>query len=195
VKKQPGRTLWLLRHAKAVADPPPGQDDFDRALAPRGRRDAAALGHLLAGHGTASSTGHGTGSGWEGEPLPQLALVSPAARTMATADLVLADLVPGPRRLTPADLYGADPEDVLRHLRQLDDDLQSVMVVGHNPTTQALALGLLDRDDKESRDVVVRRGFPTCALGIYRLDIARWADVGGQCAVLRELLIPPFDKG
>jgi phosphohistidine phosphatase len=114
---------------------------------------------------------------------------------MATADLVLAGVVPAPRRLAPDDLYGADPEDVLRHLRRLDDDVVSVMVVGHNPTMQALALGLLGPDDKESRDLVVRRGFPTCALGIYRLDIARWANVEGQCGELRELLIPPFDKG
>ena len=186
----PGRTLWLLRHAKAVADPPAGEDDFDRVLAPRGRRDAEALGRLLTGRGSTSGTGSGPG----GEPLPQLALVSPAARTMATADLVLAGLVPAPRRLAPDDLYGADPEDVLRHLRRLDDDVASVMVVGHNPTAQALALGLLDRDHKESRDLVVRRGFPTCALGIYRLGIARWANVEGQCGELRELLIPPFDK-
>ena len=45
------RTLWLLRHAKAVTDPPPGGSDFDRVLAPRGRRDATALGRLFAGHG------------------------------------------------------------------------------------------------------------------------------------------------
>ena len=165
----PGRTLWLLRHAKAVADPPEGGEDFDRVLAPRGRRDAAALGHLLALHGT--------GSGPGGEPLPQLALVSPAARTMATADL-----------------YEADPEDILRHPRRLDDDLQSVMVVGHNPTAQWLALGLLDHKDKD-RDKILRRGFPTCALGIYRLEIADWADVGGECAVLSDLLTPPFEVG
>ena len=46
-----GRTLWLLRHAKTVTDPPPGGDDFDRVLAPRGRRDAKALGRLFAGAG------------------------------------------------------------------------------------------------------------------------------------------------
>ena len=41
------RTLWLLRHAKTVADPPAGGADIDRVLAPRGRRDATALGHLI----------------------------------------------------------------------------------------------------------------------------------------------------
>jgi phosphohistidine phosphatase len=190
VTPPPGRTLWLLRHAKAVADPPEGGDDFDRVLAPRGRRDAAALGHLL----TQRGTGSGSGPGPACAPPPQLALVSPAARTMATADLVLAGLVPAPRRMAPDDLYGADPEDVLGHLRRLDDDVASVMVVGHNPTAQWLALGLLDHKDKD-RDKIVRRGFPTCALGIYRLQIAGWADVEGECAVLTDLLTPPFAEG
>jgi phosphohistidine phosphatase len=190
VTPAPGRTLWLLRHAKAVADPPDGGDDFERVLAPRGRRDATALGHLLARRGTES----GSATGSDVAPLPQLALVSPAARTMATADLVLADLVPAPRREAADDLYGADPEDVLAHLRQLDDELTSVMVVGHNPTAQWLALGLLGRKDKD-REKIVRRGFPTCALGIYRLEIAGWKDIEGECAVLIDLLTPPFEEG
>jgi phosphohistidine phosphatase len=181
-----GRTLWLLRHAKAVADPPDGGDDFDRVLAPRGRRDAEALGRLFAQHGTGFSLG--------GEPLPQVAFVSPAARTMATADLVLDGVAPPPRRTSPADLYGGDPEAVLNHLRRLDDGVTSAMVVGHNPVAQWLALELLHIDD-EGRDEIVRRGFPTCALGIYRLEVARWADVKGQCAVLFDLLTPPFEEG
>jgi phosphohistidine phosphatase len=169
-----------------VADPPEGDDDFDRVLAPRGRRDAEALGHHFAQHGS--------GFALRGQPLPQLALVSPSARTMATADLVLAGVTPRPRRVAPADLYGGDPEDVLRRLRRLDDGVHSVMVVGHNPTTQWLALELLDRDD-EAREEVVRRGFPTCALGIYRLEVARWADTALRSAVLLDLLTPPFEVG
>ncbi len=79
-----GRTLWLLRHAKTVTDPPPGGADFDRVLAPRGRRDATALGRLFAG------SGEGLGPALKRAPRPQVALVSPAARTAATAELVLA---------------------------------------------------------------------------------------------------------
>ena len=72
----PSRTLWLLRHAKAVADPPPGGEDFARVLAPRGRRDAEALGRLI-GPG-------GKGLGLGKVRLPQVVLSSPAARTAAT---------------------------------------------------------------------------------------------------------------
>jgi phosphohistidine phosphatase len=182
------RTLWLLRHAKAVADPPAGGDDFDRVLAPRGRRDAAALGHLI------GQKGKRFGRGKDRVALPQIALVSPAARTTATAEIVLDEAAPDTRVEFPADLYGADPNDVLIRLSRLGDDVSSAMVVGHNPTTQALAVGLLSPGDKAGRDLVVRRGFPTCALAILHLDIDRWAEIEAQCGVLYDLFVPPFDK-
>jgi phosphohistidine phosphatase len=179
------RTLWLLRHAQAVADPPPGGDDFDRILAPRGRRDARALGDLIGRDGTGLGLGR--------VPLPEVALVSPAARTTETADLVLDGMVPAPRREEDLDLYGADPDEILTRLRALPDGMAAAMVIGHNPTAQALALGLLDPGDDTGRDLDVRR-FPTCALGIYRLDILRWADLGGRCAHLLGLFVPPFER-
>jgi phosphohistidine phosphatase len=181
----PERTLWLLRHAKAVADPPPGGEDFDRVLAPRGRKDATALGRLLA------TQGKGLGLG--PLDLPRIAFVSPAARTTATAELALGPVIPAPVVESPDDLYGADPEDVLAHLRALKSKVSSVMVVGHNPTAQTLALGLLAADDDNGRDLVVRRGFPTCALAVYRLGITRWRDIGAQCATLLGLFVPPFE--
>ena len=181
-----GYTLWLLRHAKAVADPPPGGDDFDRVLAPRGRRDAEALGRLI------GPTGKGLGLGKV--RLPQVALVSPAARTAATADLVLEGMGASVKQERPHDLYGAVPDEVLEHLRLVADDVTSVMVVGHNPTAHALAGGLISTGDTKGRAQVVHRGFPTCALGVYSLEIATWSEVDAQCATLLGLFIPPFHK-
>lgn len=183
------RTLWLLRHAKAVTDPPPGGSDFDRVLAPRGRRDAAALGHLFAGHG------EGLGPALKGVPRPAVALVSPAARTAATAELVLADVVEPPERRLDHELYGADPEEVLAFLRALADDVDSAMVVGHNPTAHSLSQGLLAARDKKGHSVAVQHGFPTCALGVYAFPTARWADVATGTAKLVALMRPPYSGG
>ena len=116
---------------------------------------------------------------------------SPAARTTATADIVCENWAVAPRREEPSELYGADPEEILDHLRSLAEEVRSVMVVGHNPTAQALELGLISDDDKEGRDLAVRRGFPTCALAIYTLDISAWSDVG-QTARMAGLFTPPF---
>jgi phosphohistidine phosphatase len=180
------RFLWLLRHAKTVTDPPDGGTDFDRVLAPRGRRDANALGRLIQGDPARF--------GLKKDPLPQVALVSPAARTVATSELVLGHLADAPPQELVADFYGAEPEDVLAHLRTMSDDLTSIMVVGHNPTAHALANALIGSADKKGRELVVRRGFPTCSLGIYRFSLDHWAQVRAGRARLVGLFTPPFDE-
>jgi phosphohistidine phosphatase len=185
-KATAARTLWLLRHAKTVTDPPTGGTDFDRVLAPRGRRDAIALGHLFAG------TGEGLGPGLKEVPLPQIALVSAAARTAATAQLVLADVTDPPQCRLEKGLYAADPEEVLDFVRALPDDVSATMVVGHNPTAQSLSQGLLSTRDKKGLASVVRHGFPTCALAVYAFDVDRWADVAAGTAKLVAIMIPPY---
>ena len=180
------RTLWLLRHAKTVTDPPPGGEDFDRVLAPRGRRDATALGTLFAGDG------EGLGPKLRGVPRPAVALVSPAARTAATAELVLADVTEPPELRLEEDLYGAAPDDVLAFVRALPDDREAALVVGHNPTAQALAQGLIAQRDKKGRAEAERTGFPTCAIGFYRFSVHHWADVAARSATLVTLMVPPF---
>jgi phosphohistidine phosphatase len=180
------RFLWLLRHAKTVTDPPEGGTDFDRVLAPRGRRDATALSQFIGSDGKQL--------GLRQVRLPQHALVSPAARTVATADLVVAPWSAQPEVVLPPELYGAEPEDVLALLRHVDDDVHTVMVVGHNPTAEALAKGLIAKSDKSGHLEAVRKGFPTCALGIYRFNLERWRDIESHSAKLTALFIPPFEK-
>src|ERR1700722_2113816 len=181
-----GRTLWLLRHAKTVTDPPPGGSDFDRVLAPRGRRDAIALGLLFAG------SGERLGPALKAAPRPQIALVSPAARTAATADLVLVGVPEPPQYRLEEGLYAADPEEVLALVRTLPDDVDAAMVVGHNPTAQSLSQGLLSSRDKKGRSSVVRHGFPTCALGVYSFAVDSWADVATGKAKLVAIMTPPY---
>jgi len=184
----PSRTLWLLRHAKTETDPPPGGTDFDRVLAPRGRRDATALGRLFAG-------GRDELGVPQRVPLPSVALVSPAARTAATADLVLANLPRSPEIRLEKILYGAEPEEVLDLVRVLEEEVPSAMVVGHNPTAHELAEALIQPSDKKGLGLVARRGFPTCALGLYRFRVERWGDVTMRGAKLVALLVPPYGSG
>jgi len=179
------RTLWLLRHAKTLREPPPGGADFDRTLAPRGQRDAEALGRLFSGKAEALGLPKSLA-------LPTVALVSSAARTAATAELVLAGLSNPPDCRLQKTLYGADPDEVIDHLRALEDDVRAAMVVGHNPTAFDLSQGLIADSDKKGLALATRRGFPTCALGIYRFRVERWREVSLKSAKLVELLTPPY---
>jgi|GEM_PF-47956 phosphohistidine phosphatase len=179
-----GHQLWLLRHAKTVADPPPGGSDHDRVLAPRGRRDADQLGRRLGDDPPAL--------GLVGGLRPELVLCSTARRTVQTAERVLAPLTdPPPLELVDA-LYGASPAEVLDQVRLVDETVRSVMVVGHNPTARDLAGDLLAGDDRDGLRQIERRGFPTCALAVYQLPAARWTDVAMGSATLLGLFTPPF---
>jgi phosphohistidine phosphatase len=183
-RPESGRLLWLLRHAKTRKDPPRGGSDHDRALATRGHRDAVALGARL-GPG-------GDRLGLEPALLPQAVLSSTAKRTVQTVELVLADMAHPPPVTYLRTLYSASPEDVLGLLGTVEDDVSSVMVVGHNPTAEDLAVSLLADDDRAGRTEVDERGFPTCALGVYRLDAKRWMDAAEGTATLVGLFTPPF---
>jgi phosphohistidine phosphatase len=125
-------------------------------------------------------------------PFPTVALVSPSARTAATAELVLADLTTPPEVRPEKVLYNADADEVLDELRRLEDDVRSAMVVGHNPTAHELSQALIAPTDKKGLSVAARRGFPTCALGIYRFPIEHWREVALHEAKLVALLVPPF---
>lgn len=165
--------FWLLRHAKAV--PPTGGTDHERPLAPRGRRDADALGRRLCEDRLGLALAD----------LPGLVLCSTATRAVQTAERVLANLTSPPQVDHRRALYGAPPEQVLDQVRTVDDGVGSVMVVGHNPTAHALAIAM-------DRDKVAQRSFPTCALAVYRLPIDRWIDVAEGTGSLLGLFAPPY---
>lgn len=166
--------LWLLRHAKTVPDPPPGKTDHERALSPRGRRDADALARRL----------EADRLGFRVADLPGLVLCSTAVRTMQTAERVLPGLGDPPVEYRRA-LYYASPEGVLDELRTVDDGIATVMLVGHNPTAQTLAVSMEKKRDE-------RRTLPTCALIVYRLPIKKWAEVAEGTGTLLGFFSPPY---
>jgi phosphohistidine phosphatase len=150
--------LLLMRHAKAE----PGGDDHGRPLTARGRRDAEAAGRWLAG------AGH----------VPDLVLCSDSTRTCETADLVLAGFGPAasaPRPTPVADLYGAGPQRVLDLVAQTPDEVATLLVVGHEPTTSALVAALTGRHVP----------FPTSAVAVVEPQVPTWdALTGGQATLL-----------
>src|SRR5579871_6126255 len=119
------RRLILLRHAKAEARSA-GLDDFDRALTERGRRDAALMGAVLLREGLR----------------PDLALVSPARRTLETWRLAAEALGPAREELIP-ELYDAPAAVIRAAIRQAAGKGETLIVVGHNPGLHEVAVQLM----------------------------------------------------
>lgn len=120
----PARTLILLRHAKS--DWSGDESDLDRPLARRGQRQAPQAGRWLAANVDGID----------------LAVVSPAARARRTWELVSAELEAVPRTRVDDRVYAASVGGLLAVVRELPDDLDTVVLVGHNPGLEELVTEL-----------------------------------------------------
>lgn len=146
------KTLLLMRHAKSSWDNS-RLTDYERPLNERGRRDAPRMGRLLR---------------HEGLP-PDLIITSSAKRAATTAELVALELsLDSDIRYTEM-LYLADPDTYIRLARQLGDDIETLLMVGHNPGIQELVEQLTDQEEEMS----------TAALVYIRAPIRKWSEFGG----------------
>jgi phosphohistidine phosphatase len=82
---------------------------------------------------------------------------------------------------------------LIERLREVPEQIASVMVIGHNPAIQAaiLALAKVASEETEgSTDLdAIRDKFPTCALATLA-HAGRWQELGPGRARLRALVRP-----
>lgn len=146
--------LMLLRHGKAA--PPEGGDDFERPLTRRGREAATRIGAYLHDEGL----------------VPDLVLVSTAHRARETFHLARASLSEVASRPEPT-IYEASAEHLLSLARDTDPGIGSLLLVGHNPGFEALALMLSGEGDGDALDRLGRK-YPTAGLAVIETVGEGW---------------------
>ncbi len=162
------RRLYLLRHAKSSWDDP-SLADHDRPLAPRGRKAARRLGAHLSEEGIE----------------PELVLCSSARRTRETLER-LGGAVGGSTVEVEEGLYAADADALADRLRAVPDEVRSVLLIGHNPGLEELALDLAGRGEALAR---LEEKFPTGALAALELSTS-WAGLSPGSAELTAFVVP-----
>ena len=174
------RRLMLLRHAKTESEAPSGRDQ-DRRLDERGRRDAADIGSWIGRH----------------PPCPDLVLVSPAVRAQQTWNLAaeaMQDHAPQPQAETVADLYGAEPAQILQIVRMASvTDPRQLMLVGHNPGMHELAL-MLTGSGEAAAMKALEDNLPTAGLAILDFAIDDWSEVAFRGGKLVRFTSPKLLK-
>ena len=163
------KTLHLLRHAKSSWDDET-LADHQRPLAPRGRRDATLIAEHL--HATLA-------------PGPELVLCSTAVRTRQTLELVAPGLGDPQVEFDDA-IYGASAGGLMERLRSVPDDVESVLVIGHNPGMHELALELASTGARRPR---LATKFPTCAVATLAMA-GPWSALEDGYAELTAFVIP-----
>jgi len=147
------RELILLRHAHAEPAAR-GQADIDRPLSAQGLAEAEAAGRWLA----------------ERSLVPDRVLCSPARRTRETLEAVLAVTGYAEQRLEDA-IYDATA-GALIGLLHAQDDIERLLLVGHNPGMERLVALL---HSGQSGDY---RGMPTAAVAVLSLPAQRAIEPG-----------------
>lgn len=164
------KTLYILRHAKAeTADDT--KDDHERALTGKGRLAAQAMGEWLRARRFGVDR----------------VLCSSSVRTRETLEL----LQDGLEKTLAADytpkLYLCSPAEILNLLKVLPADVQSVMLIGHNPGMQQFCLDMTAHGDEGLIEELALH-FPTCALAEISVPAGAWSGLAFRQGTLRSFL-------
>ncbi len=157
------KRLGLLRHAKSDWDDM-SLRDFDRGLNSRGQRGAALMGAHIRQHGAK----------WD------IALASPAERVKRTLESSGLDL----EIRFEEDAYLADAATLMGLLRDVEGEPDAVLLVGHNPGLQELALELVPPEGEDALFGEVMQKYPTAAYAVFELSIENWSDLAAGCGKL-----------
>ena len=148
--KQDTNVLWVVRHA--AAEHTLGVPDFDRALRPKGLRQAERMQRWL-----------------PTQPNPPGVVVSSAARrAVETAQHVVRGFgLSDDEFVTDRGLYGASPSTFIDALHHLPPGTGNVVLVGHNPGVSDLVRVLIGSSIED---------LPTCGIAVLTCP-APWPDL------------------
>ncbi|MGC9312561.1 MAG: SixA phosphatase family protein [Sediminispirochaetaceae bacterium] len=156
------KRIGILRHGKAEHH---SSADFDRQLSPAGRDAAASLARQAP-----SGFGH-----------PELVLTSPAARALSTAETFIRESGFDTSLEVHEEMYAAEGEELLDMIAGMPEELDSIILVGHNPSLEELI--------EELTGEPVR--LKTAHLYIMDLDISAWTEIYSPNRVLQQKMINP----
>ena len=161
------RTVNLLRHAKSDWSDTVSRD-FDRPLNDRGKRAARRMGEWA-----------------RAERLHFDAIIaSPAVRAAETLDHFLRAYGNAPETRWDRRIYLASCATLLDALRDVPDDLPSVLMVGHNPGLEDLVLETVPDCTADILRDAVEEKYPTAAIATLQFAADRWADIAAPAKLI-----------
>ena len=175
------KTLGLLRHAKSDWQDARARD-FDRPLNARGRRGAPLIGRHILEYDLAH------GLRWD------RILASPAVRSAQTIELAAAgagmDAQHGFAVNWDRRIYLASSATLLDVLREQDDRVGAILMVGHNPGLEDLIFDLVPDDGNSPLRDIVEEKFPTASFAVLELAIEHWSELDERDGRLVHLMRP-----
>lgn len=166
------KTLYILRHAKAEpSDAVP--DDLDRQLNARGRKTCEWIGAYIKLK----------------KYIPSLVLSSPSKRTSETYDLVMQSAGVMPPCIYEKRLYLASVDNIIDYLQNINEDVDSLMIIGHNPGLHHLALTMAQPISSDLHAALELK-YPTGTLAVLKFPAKTWQQVASGEGELVDFIVP-----
>ncbi|GAA2032306.1 histidine phosphatase family protein [Yaniella flava] len=165
------KRLIILRHGKAAYPPVP---DHERPLANRGNTEAPAAGRWLVEQGV----------------YPDAIITSDAVRTRQTTTWVMnefGDTAPTP--YLDSRLYHASATDALAVINETEEQVRTLLVVGHMPWVQDLGMRLASVDSNEKAVIDMAERYPTLGMMVFEIP-GEWASLDGRDADMTHFVVP-----
>lgn len=121
--------------------------------------------------------------------VPQKILSSSAVRTRQTLELLLPTFADTPDVEIKDDLYLANSAKVIECAGMLEDDVDTALILAHNPGLHEAALSLLTKDEQAQSDTL-RVHFPTAGCAIITLPVDRWSLIQKEIGTLTSYMLP-----
>jgi phosphohistidine phosphatase len=155
------KTLTLVRHAKSSWDNEEWTD-LERPLNERGFSDAPMMADIIAN---------------KLQPKPDLVLSSNAQRALSTANIFAQAFGYNEDNVNIENgIYDRGTKYIINFLKTQGDDVNSIMLFGHNPDVTSMATYFLGN---------YIESLPTCAVITIDFDIEQWAEIEDINGVLK----------
>jgi phosphohistidine phosphatase len=146
------KRLYLIRHAKSSWKEAM-VTDFERPLNKRGKRDAPLMAKRLKSY----------------QIQPDLLISSPAKRAAKTAKIIAEEIdFPRKRIVYDESIYEAGVSSLVHVIRHLENSVNHVMLVGHNPGLTMVANFLTN---------TVIENIPTCGIVCVEFPTDCWEEI------------------
>ena len=166
------KNLFLLRHCEAYHSEE-NKSDFEKQLNENGRKCARLLKNWFE----------------KNNIVLDYILTSSANRTLTTANIIFSDYEN--KIYQKKELYLCDYKEILKELKILDNNLNSVIIVGHEPSISE-SLKFLISYCRPDLEYVTKSLYPTGGLSVINFNITNWNKIDEKTGILDAFITPQY---
>ena len=166
------KNLFLLRHCEAYHFEE-NKSDHEKQLNDNGRKCARLLKNWFE----------------KNNIVLDYILTSSANRTLTTANIIFSNYEN--KIYQKKELYLCDYKEILKELKILDNNLNSVIIVGHEPSISE-SLKFLISYCRPDLEYVTKSQYPTGGLSVINFNIINWNKIEEKTGILDAFITPHY---